>query len=73
MISAREVTTVRIEIDFKVLIGELPQLERDWRKMSLEQFLNVWEPELIDRRGMLYLLKEEKDGRQRVKNRSNTR
>lgn len=60
MIQIKEVTKVRIELDFKVLIGELPQMEKDWQKMSLGQFIKVWEPEMEDKRGMLYLLKEEK-------------
>lgn len=60
MIGTKEVTTVRIELDFKVLIGELPQMERDWKKMPIEQFIKVWAPEMEDKRGMLYLLKEEK-------------
>lgn len=59
MISTREAVTVRLEVDFEVLAGELRIMEEDIKKMPLDQFLQVWGPETDGHRIMLRLIKVE--------------
>jgi len=63
MIGTKETVTVRLEVEFEVLAGELRTLEEDTQRMTLEKILQVWGPEITNSRFMLRLIDlEEEDG-----------
>jgi hypothetical protein len=55
---------VRIEITMEILIGEVKLLERDWRRMGLRKFLEVWEPETRGAQVLVTLVKGEENKRE---------
>lgn len=56
MVGSKEEATARLEIDFRVLVGELRVMEDDIKRMSIRQFIDVWGPELKEARIMLKLI-----------------
>jgi hypothetical protein len=56
VIGSKEVTRVRLEIEFEVLIGELDDLERDSKRVPLSRFIDIWEPEMREAKMMLHLM-----------------
>lgn len=56
MIGSKEVVRVRLEVDFEILIGELDDLERDSKRVSLSRFVDIWEPEMREAKIMLRLM-----------------
>lgn len=50
---------VRLEIEFEVLVTELRHLEDDLNRMSIQQFIEVWNPEMTHTRAMLRLINME--------------
>lgn len=62
MLALKTTAKIRLEIEFEILIGELRILEDDFKRMTLEEFIRVWEPEMTKRKVMLHLVgEEEKD------------
>jgi hypothetical protein len=56
VIGSKEVVRVRLEVDFEILIGELDDLERDSKRVSLSRFVDIWEPEMREAKIMLRLM-----------------
>lgn len=60
MISLREEVIVRLEIDFKVLAGELGILHQNAVDLPLEKLITIWADQ-IDRSRLMILLQKLED------------
>lgn len=59
MIGIREMVTVRLEIDFEVLVGELGILEQNALDLDLEELIIIWGDQVTQTRLMVLLRKLE--------------
>lgn len=59
MIGIREMVTVRLEVEFEVLVGELGILEQNALDLDLEELIVIWGDQITQTRLMVLLRKLE--------------
>ncbi len=62
MIGLREFVTVRLEIDFEVLVGELDRLEQNALDHPLEKLITMWGDQITQANLMALLHRLESPG-----------
>lgn len=72
MIAIRDKLYPRLELEFEMLVGELPSFEKQARELPIEQFLEIWKDYLRGSRILIYM-NMEFDNEKPKRNSSSTR